>query len=231
MKKRLSLYGLNLKTTAILSAFSLLFLLLELAQRPAAKSSGEWYLRLMPVQIYSVAFPLIFCALAARPVQRLLQSNVVACLSSRLSVLLFQFKRSLLYAVLTVLIFNLPTIVVLAIRCADLLPSLGTLLYVMLLQSLHLTFLAALQLLMFLFARNWYLPYCLTVLVAFWDFVSLNIMPEPVFLGWGLTLAPWSADLIHPAVTLSALLAGSLALLGAALWKTNFLFEPGGQNR
>lgn len=188
-------------------------------------TAADLYDRVFPISTGAVVLPFLFCIVRAEFTQLQRQIPLAVRLGSRLQWLAFVLKSNLLCSLFVVGTLNLAAGVILLRLGCQMQNVLLPLLLCFCSQALYFLILSMLQQLVLFWSKKMYASYLAAIAYSAFDFIALNTMAEPIFLGWGLSQLPWRGSFVLPVLLPAVLVVCLVAVMGVLLSLMDLLPE------
>lgn len=188
-------------------------------------TAADLYIRLFPISTGAILFPFLFCIVRAEFTQLQRQIPLAIRFGSRLQWLAFVLKSNLLCSLLVAGTLNLAAGVILLRLGCQMQNVLLPLLLCFCSQTLYFLILSMLQQLVLFWCKKMYAAYLAAIAYSAFDYIALNTMSEPIFLGWGLSQLPWRGSLLLPVLLPAVLAVCLVAAMGILLYFMDLLPE------
>lgn len=188
-------------------------------------TAADLYIRLFPISIGSVVLPFLFCMARAEFTQLQRQIPLAVRVGSRMRWLAFVLKSNLFCSLLVSGLLTLSAGVILVLLGCSMQNIILPLLTCFCSQTLYFLILSMLQQLVLFWTKKPYTAYLAAIAYSVFDFIALNTMSEPIFLGWGLSQLPWRGNLLLPVLLPAVLAVCLVAAMGILLYFMDLLPE------
>lgn len=188
-------------------------------------TAADLYIRLFPISTGAILFPFLFCIVRAEFIQLQRQTPLAVRLGSRMRWLAFVLKSNLLTSLLFSGLLNTAALIALMTIGCPMQNIILPLLICFCSQTLYFLILSMLQQLVLLGTKKPYAAYLAAIAYSAFDYIALNTMSEPIFLGWGLSQLPWRGSLLLPVLLPAVLVVCLVAAMGILLYFMDLLPE------